>query len=207
MDATTTPRLACLGGEPAPPELAQDLARVLDLPEAAKAALWNVLAPSLQEHVDDRTEKLLTAFCKDFGVGDDALARPLKAARHLFRGAAKRAISKDAFEHDLRTLVGQDAARAIAAILTLHYDEAVQALRMDIVRAALLDHGSLLVGFDWRVDNIVTSPRGKKLATPVALLTLKYKNGDKVERLTVQALPDVLAEMRAALDEMVGKRG
>jgi hypothetical protein len=207
MQQQNGPRLACLGGEPAPAELAHDLTRLLELPAPAKAALWRVLAPSLEEHIDDRTEKLLTAFCTDFEVEDDALARPLKAARHLFREAAKRAISRDAFEHDLRVLVGEERGRSVASILTLHYDEALRAIRTDIVRAALLDHGSLLLGLDWRVDTIATSPRGKKLGTSVALLTFKYKNGERTERLTVQALPDVLGEMRAALDEMLGKGG
>jgi hypothetical protein len=207
MQQQNGPRLACLGGEPAPAELAHDLTRLLELPSPAKAALWRVLAPSLEEHIDEQTEKLLTAYCKDFGIGDDALARPLKAARHLFREAAKRAISRDAFEHDLTTLLGQERARGVSPLLMLHYDEALRAIRIDIVRAALLDHGSLLLGFDWRVDTIATSPRGKKLGTSVALLTFKYKSGERTERLTVQALPDVLVEMRAALDEMLGKGG
>jgi hypothetical protein len=194
-----------LGGEVAPPGLANDLAMLLELSAPAKEALWRVLAPSLAERIDDRTEKLLSAFCKDLSVGDDALARPLKAARHLFHEAAKRAISKGAFEHDLELLVGEERGRSVAEVLTLHYDEALRAIRSDVVRAALLAHGSLLLGFEWRVDTIATSPRGRKLATSVALLTFQYKSGDKTERLTVQALPDVLAEMRAALDEMLGK--
>ena len=40
------------------------------------------------------------------------------------------------------------------------------------------------------------SEQGNELHLPVAMLTLHYRDGDGTKRLTLQVLPDMLAELQ-----------
>lgn len=197
-------KLRCLGGADAPDGLAADLARITSWPEEALEELWSVLGPSLRRQLDERVEQALTAYCRRYEIADAELAVAFKAARHLLHEAARRALPKPDFEEDLKVLLG-DQWPGLAALLLPRYDEALEAMRHEIVRAALLEHGDLLLGADWRLDAIVASRRGQKLQAPVTMLTVRYRSQGEDRQLTLQALPQDIRDLRAMLDEVIAE--
>ena len=197
--------LHTLGGQPAPADIARDLALVLDLPPSARARLWEVLGPCLVEPLPDTMEGRLDAFCRAHQAHPEMLASALKACRFLLWQAGSRGVPKDRFAEDLASLAGgDDAAQPIGEILLAGYDAAVSQVRSELLRGALLDHGNVLEGVDWRVDQVATSSRGGVLRAPVGVLTLRYRAGGKEERLTVQLVPEALRELHRACESLAG---
>ncbi|WP_438044825.1 COMM domain-containing protein [Sorangium sp. So ce128] len=196
--------LRCLGGAPPPPELTVDLRRLLELPEGARQRLWEALGPSLAEPVPAAVERLLDAFCRRHEVASDALARVLKACRFLIREASKLDLDRAALAADIAALAPGQDAEEIQAVLLAGYDQARALVRREIVRGALLDHGKLLTGIDWRIDTIATANRGAKIAAPVVVLTLSYQEGDLRSRITLQATPETLSELQRLCAQILG---
>lgn len=194
--------LKCLGGALAPPDMAPDLRRFAGLPQAAKRQLWHALGPSLAEPVPPDVERILDAFCARHGVPDDDLARVLKACRFLLRAAVRADLDAAAFGADVDALSG--GSDEIRVVLLAGYDAAKALIRREIVKNTVLDHGKLLVGADWRLDRVVSSAHGSNIGAGVAVLTLRYREGDRQERLTLHVLPDALRELRDACDRLLG---
>jgi hypothetical protein len=193
-------RLRCLGGKPAPPDLASDLRALERLPPAARVALWSVLGPSLPEPLAPEVEGMLDAFCRTHRLKRDDLARPLKACRFLLREAASANVPHGTFVEDLRALCGTDAA--IEQLFAAGYDAACKVVRQEVLQGTLADHGKLLLGVDWRLDSVLASSRGSKMRVPVALLTLRYREGDQTRRITLQVLPETLRQLTQTLTEI-----
>ncbi len=87
-------------------------------------------------------------------------------------------------------------------MLLAGYDAARAQVRRELVRGTLLDHGNVLDGVDWRLDHVSTSSRGGVLGEPVGVLTLRYRAGDREERLTVQLVPEALRELSKACESL-----
>jgi hypothetical protein len=192
--------LRCLRGKPTPPGLATDLRGLTRLPDAARAALWSVLGPCLAEPLGAEAEGKLDAFCRAHRLDRDALSRPVKACRFLLREAASGNVEREAFVQDLRVLSGRDDA--IEQFFVAGYDVACQLVRQEILQGTLADHGKLLMGVDWRLDSVQASSRGSKMRIPVALLTLRYREGDQTRRITLQVLPETLRELTQTLTDI-----
>jgi hypothetical protein len=187
--------LHTLGGRPAPPEIARDLALVLDLSPPARARLWEALGPCLVEPLPDAVEARLDAFCRAHDARAEILAPALKACRFLVWQACARDLPRARFAEDLANL---HPSKEIADVLCAGYDAARAQVRRELLRGALLDHGNVLEGVDWRVDQVATSSRGGLLRAPVGVITLRYRAGGKEERLTVQIVPETLRELQEA---------
>lgn len=194
--------LHSLGGQLAPPELGADLARLLRLPMAAQGQIWQVLGPCLDEKLGDDTERLLDVFCAAHRVPEADLALAVKACRFLLVAAAKLDVSDNELGDDLTSLCGD--AVGIKELLLPGYGPAKKQIRRALTTAALVGHGKLLVGAEWRLDVIQASDRAAKLQLPVTMLTLHYKEGDKTERITLQALPDVVAQLKTMCEQVLG---
>jgi len=54
------------------------------------------------------------------------------------------------------------------------------------------------------VDNVTASDRGAKLNTTVVLLTLRYRDGNREERITFQLTPDAVRELKLFCDRFTG---
>jgi hypothetical protein len=195
-----TQALPSLGGKPAPDGLGDDLRAVLRLPDAARAKLWSVLGPCLTESLSADAEAKLDAFCRAHRLEREQLARPVNGCRFLLREAARCGADRATFASDLRTLCDDDS---LEQLLLAGYDAACQLVRQEILQSTLADHGRLLVGMEWRVDAIQASSRGPKMRVPVAILTLRFREGEKTERITLQVLPDMLRQLRETLPEIV----
>ncbi len=79
-------------------------------------------------------------------------------------------------------------------------------VRRQLLRGALIDHGNVLEGVDWRVDQVATSSRGGLLREPVGVITLRYRTGGKEERLTVQLVPEALHELQQACESLAAAK-
>jgi hypothetical protein len=196
-------RLHSLGaGGEAPAELGADLLRLLRLPTEALQKLWQVLTPSLADVISKETEELLDIFCAAYRVGPDELGRVIKACRFVIREAAQRDVPAAAVAEDLDRLCPGEPL--VKELLLAGYEQAKQHLRREIVKAALVDHGKLLVGLKWRMDTVQASERGMKLQMPVALVTLHFREGAETGRVTLQVLPDMMKELKTVCDRMLG---
>lgn len=194
-------RLYCLGGGEAPPDLGADLRRLLRLPAPALQSLWQVLAPSLAESIAKETEQTLDVFCAAHDVDEDDLARAIKGCRFLIREAAQRDVPAGALAEDLDRLCPDEPL--VKELVLAGYPPAKEAIRHEIVKAALADHGKLLMRVQWRVDVIQSSESGVKLGMPVAMLTLHYREGAEAGRVTLQVLPDMMGELRRACEKVL----
>lgn len=193
-------KLHCLDGGLAPPELAADLSRLQRLPAPAQGRFWDALGPSLREPMPRAVEERLEAFCQQLGADPDDLAPLLRACRFLLRAAAHLDLPRARFAEDLAALTDDAATREI---LLAGYEKATAVLRREILESTLAEHGQHLVGVDWRLDTINASQHGRSLASPVGVLTLRYRQGNREERLTLQALPDVLQQLQRACAELL----
>jgi hypothetical protein len=200
--ASTPLRLYCLGGGEAPPNLAGDLGVIPALPVEARQKLWQALGPTLAETLSADTEKLLELFCVAYRVDEQDLGRVLAACRFVIREAAAHDVLASALAEDLERLCPEEPL--VKDLVLAGYEPAKAHLRQEMTRAAVTDHGKLLVGLNWRVDAIQTSERGAGLRVPVALVTLHYREGGEAGQMTLQALPDMVGELRRACDRILG---
>ncbi len=207
MEAKPAPiQLHSLGGGAAPPDLGDDLRRLLRMPAEALGKFWQALGPCLAEQLSQETERLLDVFCAAHKISDDDLARAIKACRFLIQEAAKLDLPMERFGDDLERLCPDTPV--LKGLLLAGYEAAKAQIRQAILKAALVDHGKLLLGAQWRVDTIEASERGVNLRIPVAMLTLHYREGAEVGRITLQVLPDMMGELQGICERVLsGARG
>jgi len=198
-----SPPLASFGGQSASDDIAPDLAILADFPDEAKRELGTPLAVIVRPELGAESEQELQAFAKRHQLTGEGLVRPLRALRLLLREAAKRGLGVPELKDDLVRLLG-DLAPEVGAIVLPHYERLFEQLRVEIVSGTLVDHGLLLVGVDFRVDLVKLGNRGSGLDAPITWLTLKYREGDEVRRISLQVLPDELRRIREIVDEVVG---
>jgi hypothetical protein len=141
-------------------------------------------------------------FCAAYHVDEDALAPAIKACRFVIREAARRDVPAGALGEDLDRLCPGELL--VKELVLAGYEPARDRMRHEMVKAAIADHGKLLVGINWRVDAIQASERGMKLRMPVAMLTLHYREGAEMGRVTLQVLPDMVGELRGVCDKVLG---
>lgn len=192
-------RLHCLGGAEAPFDTSFDLREVRLLPPGAQKHLWRVLGPSLSEPIPDGVGRKLEAFAKEHQIPRERLARAIRACRFVLRAATMRDLPLDLFLQDVSGLLGT-AESNVHLVLASGYERAKSAILHENLAGALGDHGKILLGVDWRVDTVNVSQRGAGVQSRVAFLTLRYLEGDTRGRVTVQALPDVVRQLRSICD-------
>lgn len=189
-----TTSLHSYGGAAAPDGLADDLAQLAKLPAEARARFWEVLGPTLgADPIPREVERKIDVFCAEHAAPPDAVARALRAARSLVRGAARYGLGRGGFADDLSRLACDDET---VSLLVGGFELAALALRKQAAIREIGAHGSLLTGVDWRVDRILDTKRVKALGVDVLMLTLTYKEGGQERTITLQVLPDMLAELR-----------
>lgn len=193
--------LESLAGGAAPPEIADDLRAVALLPLPARERLWEALGPCLVEVIGPDVERRLDHFCRTHGVPDGDLARVIKACRFLIREASVVDADRDAFARDLERLCPDSPV--VAEILLPPYDLAKAQVRAEILENTLADHGKLVEGIDWSVDVLSSSSRGERLGLPVIVLTFRYREGARRERITLRFVPAFVKRLRDICDRIV----
>ncbi|MBW2459191.1 MAG: hypothetical protein JRI68_32135 [Deltaproteobacteria bacterium] len=202
-ESENAPRaLDCLGGAEPPTELTLGLKDLLSLPKGTKQAFWDALGPVLQYPLPKDLDTRLDAFRRRHEVPAGKFARAITACRTLLVGAGQNDLTREAFEADLGRL--PDPEGKLLGILLPGFDQAIQSVKQEILYGALADHGKLLVGVDWRVDKMIHSNRGRQLSSPVTQITLRYVEGKQERRITIQALPDLLQQLQAMCQQILG---
>lgn len=184
--------------------MAADLRRLTALPEGAQRRLWEALGPSLAEPIPAGVEQRLTEFCRREGADDAALARVLKASRHLVRAAAAADLDRARFAEDIARLAGEGEGARIAAVLLAGYDAAKALVRGELARRTLEDHDGLASAVDYRVEQIVASSHGANLRLRVLALTFRTAQGGREERLSVRLGPAQVEELLRACEKARG---
>jgi len=194
-----SPRLSCLSGQPAPAEVVSDWQRLLSLPERARAGLWEILGPSLGG-VDAEMERRAEAFCRLYELPPSDVKASLRVGRFLLTRAAAQNLPARALAEDLVALGAADGT--IAGMLVGGYEAVREGLRRSMAEEALFEHGSVLVGLDWRVDRMVASDSRAELDMPLALMTLRTREGGKDKKTTFYAVPEVIRQIREACERI-----
>lgn len=193
-------RLRCLNGHPAPTPVAEGWRRFLQFPAAARSGFWDVLDPAIKDPANPRNMQRVQDFCNDHGLEKEEALAAVQSCDFLLRQAIVLNLTKQEFSQDLSAL-SEDRLEE-AEIISSHYDSVKTELRNAIIQMSLADHGKVLVGMDWRVDNITASDRGTQLDTSVVFLTLRYRDGDRLGRITLQLTPEALNQLKQFTDRL-----
>jgi hypothetical protein len=195
-------RLNCCKGNPAPSYVVEGWKRFISFPENAKNGFLSLLAPAMMEPADPQNKQRIITFCNGHGLAEDDVVAAMRSCDFLLRQASILDLDADAFRQDLAELSGGDP-QAAGPVLA-NYNAAKSDLRQQIIRETLTDHGKVLVGLDWRVDNVTASDRGVQLNSDVVFLTMRYREGNKVERITLQLTPEAVKELKLLCERFIG---
>ena len=195
-------RLHGLGGNAAPPPLVNGWRWLLGFPKPAGDAFWSLLRAALLEPPVPDLQQRVEAFCEEHALPEEQVVGAVQACVMLLRQASALDLDRERFGQDLAALSAGE--RDESAILLGKYDEVKGEIRQRMVGETLIDHGKVLVGLDWRVDNLVSSDRGVALNATVVFLTLRYRDGDRMERVTLQLTPDALKELKQFTERIAG---
>jgi hypothetical protein len=193
--------LHCFGGQPAAPELLDDVRRLLALPAEARRRVWQVLGPSLPDTVAPEVDALIVRFAAAHEVDSVALARALKGCRALVRQASAGGLPPKLFAEDLMRIAG--GSPELAQVLLPGYERVKDELRRELLGAAVADHGKLLEDVRFRVDLLTASDRGLRVRFPAVTLTLHYREGSRREQITLQLLPEVVKQFQRMCEHVL----
>lgn len=199
---TTEIPLACLGGAPAPPELATDLQALAALPEAARKSLWRAVEPILPDPVPQTATSLIEALATELAIDPKELARVASAMRALYRFATKSDLSPANLEADVRALSGEHAERVVPVVMA-SAESAKARIQPELLQKSVAAHGKVLLDADWRLDIVTSSNLARGFKLPLVTLTLHYEEHGKRSAVTMQVLPSVLRRLKETLGTIV----
>jgi hypothetical protein len=199
--APATHQLHAAGGATPPSDVAEGLRRLASMPAEAIAKFWQALAPCLRDPRSEETGRILDVFCSAYRLAEDDLAAAIRACRFLIEGGVRLDLPAERLGEDIDRLCPE--APEIKVLLLAGYEPIKAELRQIMLAGAIADHGNLLVGAQWRVDIVDSTDRGARLGVPVVMLTLHYREGRDMKRITLQALPDMMGRLKEVCDQVV----
>jgi len=189
------PSLECCQGQAPPEAVVRGWERLVAMPTSAQQAFTEILAESVTEPDEGALSRALAGFCEAHRVGEDEAFTALKACHFLLHRAAALDLPAEGFAGDLRKLSGDEtgALRLVAP----RYAPLKKRIREELLERTLADHGHVLVDLGWRVDTLTSSDRAVGLDAPVVFLTLKLRDSEATERVTVQLTPRSIRMLRS----------
>ena len=187
-------RLRCFQGNAAPPAVTGGWRQLARFPAEARGDFRILLQSALAEPDNTANEPALRQFCAKYRVDEVEAVEALGSCSLLFRQAGVLNLDRTAFRQDLLALSGGDPG--LGDFILERFEEVKAALRRQIVLDSLMDHGKVITGLDWRVDEVSASDRGVDLNAKVVFLTLRYRDGDRRERITFQLVPEAVQELK-----------
>lgn len=197
-ESTEPVRLQCTRGAPHPEALTADMRALAALPEALRQRFWAILEPCLDHDPDDESKDAIVTLCETHGVEPTAILEPLRGARFLLHASARAALSREAFVDDLERLSRPGELRHVVGTLVPCFEKAMPVLRQRIVARTIADHGKLAEDVSWRIDKIINSEHGDGVNVAVAVLSFRYREGERSERITLHLLPEQLQKLKDA---------
>lgn len=165
------------------------------LPRGAQQHLWPLIEAELAE-VGSASERrqVVEGYAHRFEANPAHVWAATRACSVLLRHAAARKLPANEFVEDLAILLG--SSLDAAEILVSRYERVREDLRLRLLEDTLADHGNVLIGFDWRVDEVRVSNHGEMHGAPVVLLKLRYRHGSEFGHLPLQLTPSAVASLK-----------
>jgi hypothetical protein len=201
-NAPGAPKLRTFDGGPGPAVVEAAWSAYRELDDPLRRELPELLRGILETPNDPANDGRFKAFCSHFDVSSDVLGVVVQGLNLLIGHASALGIEPIELRADLLTL-GEGEASVSDPIVEL-YAALRPLLRARLVDETLADHGRLLVGVDWRVDELKISDRGVGLDTSVMHLTLRYREGNETSRVSFQLVPEMARRLRDACARVVG---
>ncbi len=194
--------LQCLNGAAAPPLAAEGWRALAAFPNSAREEFWEMLGLAIMEPATPGHQERVESFCSAHKMEVASVLGALGACDFLLGTATALNLEPEALRQDLTALsAGQTA---LADEFLSRYQSAKPLLRNRLIEATLADHGKLLTGLDWRVDNVTASDRGAQPNASVVYLTLRYRGGDDQNHVTLQMTPEALKLLKGFTDRFGG---
>lgn len=171
------------------------------LPPEARQGLAAALAPSFSSTPEDDAAEALVRFSQQHALAAADVQALSWTTRALVRRALDRKVTPDAFV-DLMTRAFED--EELIEWLARTYALYAPALRNETLARTLGEHGETAVGVDWRVDTVRASQHGENIDTAVVFLTFRTVKGTQERRITLQLMPDMLAELHRVCERLLG---
>lgn len=188
----------CFPEEGPPDGVIAGVRMLLGLPRGAQSNLWHLIRVGLEEPETPEHRQLVENYAMRFEANPAQLLGAVRACQFLVRQAAARKVELADFLTDVQTLSGTD--RSAVELLAPHYQRVRNLLRLQMLENTLADHGNVLVGFDWRIDNVGVSNHGELDSVPVVFLNLVYRHGDETKKLPMQLSPSAIASLKLFLE-------
>jgi len=198
-----SPSLNCMRGLSGPDGLRDDMHALLALPAPIRQKFWMVLAPYLAGDTSEEAQRPIFDLCEEHGTDPQSLVGPVRGARFLVSQGARAALDEQRFVEDLSQLTDSSSLQALIEVMLPCFERAAPIFRKEIVARTIADHGRLVRDVNWRVDKIINSEHGDGVNVPVAVLTFRYQEGAREERITLHLLPEQLAKVRTACLDML----
>ena len=208
-EATEAPSpqvLVAFNGGPAPAVILSAWESYCGFDELARRELPSLLHGVLEGPEDPANNGRFKAFCGHFGISSDVLGGVVQGLNQLIGQASALGLEPDALHQDLLSLGSSlhSNPSSIAEPIVQLYTVVQPRLRARLVDETLAEHGRLLIGVDWRVDELKISDRGVGLDTSVMHLTLRYREGDETSRVSFQLVPEMARRLRDVCSRVVG---
>lgn len=165
------------------------------LPRAAQQNLWHLIESELAGTPEDVHRELVDGYAGRFEANPAHVLAAAHACAYLLRRASAAGLEIGALMADVGQLAGGN--RAVSELLVSRYEAVRDELRLQVLEDSLADHGNVLVGFDWRIDQVRRSNHGAQIDAPVVLLNLKYRRGTQHGELPLQLTPSAVASLKA----------
>ncbi len=199
-----TPALACLSGGRPDPKLLRDWRAYQTMDARLRPVLLDLLQQVYRVPLGRELAERVGAFAQQAALAPMTAQSILECLRFLFSHAVRGAIEPEAFAKDLHALSG-GVDEGIDDFVA-HYGSYGPLRRQEYIREALLDHGRLLTGVEWRLDVARRTGRTSRIELPVVMLGLKYAEGSgtsgKNGSISLQIPAGELGALRRVLDEI-----
>ena len=176
--------------------------RFLDFPPEVRPGFWDLVVTAVIQPADPGNRQRFELFRQRHHLPETEFVAAIQACGLLLRQAVAHDLDKEHFDRDLAAL--SEGRVTATTVLPDRYDELKRRVRQQLVAEALADHGKVLVGIDWRVDQVANSNKGARLNATVVLLTFRYRDGDRLNRITFQLTPEALSGLKAFTERIDG---
>lgn len=176
---------------------------LLGLPRGAQQNLWYLIRLGLVEAEGADHRQQIEGYAMRFEANPALVLGAVRACQFILRDAAARKLDSTALMTDLRALSGGNSSGV--DLLSVHFAEIRDKLCLALLEDTLADHGNVLVGFDWRVDNVSASNHGEMESVPVVFLSLAYRHGDETKKLALQLTPSAIMSLKVFFERFESK--
>ena len=193
-------KLRCYGGNPIPDQVLKDWLLFCELDEKIQYNIWNLIKSIVYGQSSEQLKSEISEFCNKFYIEEKKLTRSLGLLTHMLQQATKYDLSKNDIENDF--LILKKLKHGEVDDIITGYVEVKNEIKIKFINNTLLSHGKLIVGVDWKIENIEASNDAFNIHIPVVTLTFRYREGDDSNRISLRMTTDTIEQLQSALSEI-----